>query len=195
MEQERADLRQGNRGKEGDGGVSSSECCLLCEPVPFSSTASSFPASSVHWSDFIYWTWLIKMQDCKNSWRDKLFPFHLEVSLQPTGFRNSNPSAIQKENFCRSCTFLPVHQEAWESPPEPPVLFPISIFIIIIIIILQLHSYQAAFSTSVQQDSKGLCGIHLKICSQLVKYFFLKLLLPVLRILPCRTVKWCCMTE
>lgn len=73
------------------------ECCLLCRPVPFGGTASSFPASSMHWSDFICLTWLIKMQDCKNSWRDKLFPFHLEVSLQPTGFRNSNPSARQKE--------------------------------------------------------------------------------------------------
>lgn len=143
MEQERADLRQGNEGKEGDGGVSSTECCLLCKPVPFSGTASSSPASSIHWSDIIYLTWLIKMQDCKNSWRDKLFPFHLEVSLQPTGFRNSNLSAIQRKNFCRSCTSLPMHQEAWESPPKLPVLFSISIFIIIIIIIiLQLHSYQ-----------------------------------------------------
>lgn len=56
-----------------------------------------------------------------------------------------------------------MHQEACESSPELPVLFPISIFIIIIIIVLQLHSYQATFSTSVQQDSKGLCGIHFKI--------------------------------
>lgn len=87
-----------------------------------------------------------------------------------------------------------MHQEACESSPELPVLFPISIFIIIIIIVLQLHSYQATFSTSVQQDSKGLCGIHFKMCSYLVKYFFLKLLLLVLGILPCGTVKWCCMS-
>lgn len=189
MERERADLRQGNEGKEGVRAVSAAYCANL-----FPSVAPPFlPPPS---TDLILFIWhglskckIVRILEGTNCFLS-IWKFH--CSLQDLETRTL--LQIQKENFCRSCTFLPMHQEAWESPPELPVLFPISIFIIIIIIILQLHSYQARFSTSVQQDSKGLCGIRLKICIQLAKPFFVKLLLLVLRILPYGAVKWCCMT-
>lgn len=171
-------------------GVSAAYCANL-----FSSVALHPPFLPPPCTDLILFIWrglskwkIIRTPEGTNCFLS-IWKFHCFLQDLETGallqFRRKIP--VEVALFCL-CIKKP-----GRALQELPVLFPISIFIIIIII-LQLHSYQATFSTSVQQDSKGLCGIRLKICSQLAKYFFLKLLLLVVRILPCGTVKWCCMS-
>lgn len=162
-------------GGPGSGGVSRTGCWLLCR------------AGSLLWQlilpptcqpDLIYPTGFIKMWDCRDCWSDKLPYFRLEFSLQPTGFRNFK--------FSVGVAFLCLHVGHRMSPlelqgtaPHRRLLCnnkrnPATAFL------------PAQFSTLMQQGSRDLSGIHSGLHSQLVQYifFFLELLLAVLKILP-----------